>query len=676
MKQEKVTCHVFSRPQLRWLQILYAVVLILLATLAFGATVNAQGDQIFLFPACANGLQVDINGAAAPGALVTSISWNWGDGSTTTGFFPQSHIYATANSFNVQVMSHYTDGSNVSTSQTVTVGPGILTNCVALTITAGQYGSVSYQASVGAGTVPPGSYTTLELDFADDLTLSANPDPAFSFSSWSPSGGITGINGSPVSTASPSILIVVDASSTINGNFVVSLVLPPTPTATPPLSNFPPFSGLFNNQASSFFTIFKNQTSPNAQSWLTSSSISTNVSTANNFLGLKFGQGYKNAFSNISTAASLVSTGVGLAGSLIPGETLAQGVLLTATGLALGTPAAQSRLSPIQSVTDQLALDGASALVSCFGALTGVPTFDLGCGLTIGGTLADITSDVSSALAADPYDSNYKVVFVPQPIVATAAPLTTVSQQLGAAEWASINAVDESTMWANALRVTANRYGTALANSDATSASLQYMAFLDYFGLYINAAGSASVALTTLADDLKAQGLGTQAVTEQEIQQGLSFLETQGASSPFINTFFSSLGFTPEQIQTMIYQATTKPPSAPTTTPVRALGSLAEAFARPGVHLAASVNSIAFDSVNHQYRISLNIVNTGTGTANGTIVTAAEIGSAPTLSKLPIILGNIPYAGSASVTLTFPILGPGQLKIVETYQGGSAEQAI
>jgi hypothetical protein len=177
-------------------------------------------DTVFQFPACVNGLQVDINGGASPGASVASIEWSWGDGQQTTGFFPQSHTYSSAGQYAVQVAANYGDGSSASASQTVTVAPGILSGCVSLTIAAGQGGSVSYQASVGLGTVAAGTSTNLQLDYADDLSLTADPCPINSFSDWSASSGISGLpNGTPVGTNSASIAIVVNTNSQIVANF-------------------------------------------------------------------------------------------------------------------------------------------------------------------------------------------------------------------------------------------------------------------------------------------------------------------------------------------------------------------------------------------------------------------------------------------------------------------------
>jgi hypothetical protein len=212
---------------------------------------------------------------------------------------------------------------------------------------------------------------------------------------------------------------------------------------------------------------------------------------------------------------------------------------------------------------------------------------------------------------------------------------------------------------------------------------MQYLAFLNYFGLYISTAGNASLALTAFADDLTAQGLGTQRVTEQQIQGGLNFLETQGAASPFVNSFFTSLGFSSDQIKTMIQQAEANPPTPPRVTPVNALLSLANHFAASGVHLASSLQSFTFDSSSNQFVATVAIFNTGTGMANNVNVTVAVLDDAWTSTTLPLDTGNLAYAGSDTVSLTFPgraeewhCWKEGRLGIVETYTGDIAAQIL
>ena len=158
-------------------------------------------DTIFLFTPCVNGLQVDLNGGVYPsssGASATNLVWDWGDGQQTSAPFVISHTYSSAGQYTIQVTAYYSDGTTASTLQTANVGPGVLSNCESLTITAEQGGSVSYQASVGSGAVSQDGSITLQLAYADDLSLTATPCSRNFFSDWSASSGITGLGGAPV----------------------------------------------------------------------------------------------------------------------------------------------------------------------------------------------------------------------------------------------------------------------------------------------------------------------------------------------------------------------------------------------------------------------------------------------------------------------------------------------
>ena len=68
-----------------------------------------------------SGLSVSINGAAQPGASVTSISWQWGDGQTTVGYFPQTHTYSRPGTYTVVVTATYSNGQTASATEAVSV---------------------------------------------------------------------------------------------------------------------------------------------------------------------------------------------------------------------------------------------------------------------------------------------------------------------------------------------------------------------------------------------------------------------------------------------------------------------------------------------------------------------------------------------------------------------------
>jgi hypothetical protein len=56
---------------------------------------------------------VDVNGVDYRRPETTPFTWNWGDGSITQGWFPQSHVYPTIRQdYLLQVTSHEDDGSS------------------------------------------------------------------------------------------------------------------------------------------------------------------------------------------------------------------------------------------------------------------------------------------------------------------------------------------------------------------------------------------------------------------------------------------------------------------------------------------------------------------------------------------------------------------------------------
>jgi PKD repeat protein len=85
--------------------------------------VSLVAHVVTLYAPSISGLQVQINGVATPGNLVTNITWEWGDGQQTSGFFPQTHTYAATGTYTVQVTAHYNDGSTAPASEAVATSP-------------------------------------------------------------------------------------------------------------------------------------------------------------------------------------------------------------------------------------------------------------------------------------------------------------------------------------------------------------------------------------------------------------------------------------------------------------------------------------------------------------------------------------------------------------------------
>ena len=191
---------------------------LLLVLTAFSSLIqcsnNAQANTVSLGTPCINGLQIDINGGVDNGP--TNLVWDWGDGQQAPGWFPQSHTYALAGQYTIKATAYYSGGAIASSSLTVQVGPGILSGNYSWTITAGQGGSISYQASVASGTVQTGESVTLQQAYAVGGNLTAIPSQGYSFAGWSASSDIWFNYGS---ANTPSVGAVVDGNSTITANF-------------------------------------------------------------------------------------------------------------------------------------------------------------------------------------------------------------------------------------------------------------------------------------------------------------------------------------------------------------------------------------------------------------------------------------------------------------------------
>jgi hypothetical protein len=76
-----------------------------------------------LYQANVTGLTATIRGYAVAG-IVVNLTWSWGDGKITTGYFPQSHTYSSAGTYevNVTIFDCTGGGKTGSASEIVKVG--------------------------------------------------------------------------------------------------------------------------------------------------------------------------------------------------------------------------------------------------------------------------------------------------------------------------------------------------------------------------------------------------------------------------------------------------------------------------------------------------------------------------------------------------------------------------
>jgi hypothetical protein len=120
-------------------------------------TTNGQ-EPLTLSPASVSGLEASINGGvnAPQGTLLTGIDWNWGDGTVLTGclYFPQSHTYQEAGTYNVVVTTTFTNGTQQQASEDVTVsGSGTTATSVSVNPSSLSFGTVAAGSASSPQTV-------------------------------------------------------------------------------------------------------------------------------------------------------------------------------------------------------------------------------------------------------------------------------------------------------------------------------------------------------------------------------------------------------------------------------------------------------------------------------------------------------------------------------------------
>ena len=96
-------------------------------TVGLSATPGSQEcgpPSINLNPPTTSGASVSINGGQAPGAGNCTLGepmWDWGDGTTSTSYFPATHVYALPGTYTVRAEAVQSDGQTANASESVTV---------------------------------------------------------------------------------------------------------------------------------------------------------------------------------------------------------------------------------------------------------------------------------------------------------------------------------------------------------------------------------------------------------------------------------------------------------------------------------------------------------------------------------------------------------------------------
>ena len=96
-----------------------------------------------------------------------------------------------------------------------------------------------------------------------------------------------------------------------------------------------------------------------------------------------------------------------------------------------------------------------------------------------------------------------------------------------------------------------------------------------------------------------------------------------------------------------------------------------------GARISTTLLSLTSNTTARQYVAVFKMTNTGTGAANGLTTTASMLNSTPSVTSLPVSLGDLNSGSSVEVTLSFPVTAGapnsrGEITINENYAGGTA----
>jgi PKD repeat protein len=84
--------------------------------------IQQTDPNVTLYAPSVNGLSVSVNGfaqAISSGASITTVNWQWGDGLTSNGLFPQTHIYNKAGTYTITVTVTDSNGLSNSASEII-----------------------------------------------------------------------------------------------------------------------------------------------------------------------------------------------------------------------------------------------------------------------------------------------------------------------------------------------------------------------------------------------------------------------------------------------------------------------------------------------------------------------------------------------------------------------------
>jgi hypothetical protein len=264
--------------------------------------------------------------------------------------------------------------------------------------------------------------------------------------------------------------------------------------------------------------------------------------------------------------------------------------LLGLIGVTLTRPIVEDRIDPSIIKRDTLFNDLAILGTTC------LETAGAFCALAVDTLLFDGLKIGAEKLNKDPPDPNYREVYTPT----TATPQTPVTEacsSLPAASELTPFAIDQAASWLSALDITLNRYGSALAAGDISSADRQDAAIQSYLGMYAASARTASLDLRCTARLFATEGLGTEIPTSQQFADAFALLQGGDQTLPFVADLFASLGLSDLDLSSVFNDILLNPPVIPTLSLVDTLNAAADALEETAAITALAVNVPEPDSL-------------------------------------------------------------------------------
>jgi len=141
---------------------------------------------------------VPVNGGDSR-APSTPFTWQWGDGSTTQGFFPDSHQYGNVRqNYTLQVISHENDGSTDCAELNIVFVGTPTSSPTTYTLTANEVGQGTVTSSPsGINCVSGGVACSASFNAGSTVTLTATAASGGSFQGWSSAASASCNAGNP-----------------------------------------------------------------------------------------------------------------------------------------------------------------------------------------------------------------------------------------------------------------------------------------------------------------------------------------------------------------------------------------------------------------------------------------------------------------------------------------------